>query len=187
MPRPPRLQPPGGIFHLTSRGNRRQPIFVEEIDRQRCLERIATAVERFEWICHAYCLMGNHLHLLVTTPKENLSSSMQWLLGRYAQGFNARHALDGHLFQGRFKSRLVLSEPHLVELARYVVLNPVRAGMCRSAAEWPWSSYRATAGLSRVRSFLSTDWLLEQFGRNRETARAAYVDFVESGAQRRAA
>jgi len=160
---------------------------VDDIDRERCLERIATAVERFKWICHAYCLMGNHLHLLVVTPEENLSEGMQWLLSRYAQGYNEPHSLDGHLFQGRFKSKLVLSEPHLVELARYVVLNPVRAGICRSAIEWPWSSYRATADLAAVPRFLTTGWLLEQFGRDRRTARAAYIDFVAEGATRKAA
>src|SRR5690349_10100890 len=139
MPRPLRLRPAEGIFHLTARENRRQRIFVDDIDRERCLARLATAVERFTWTCHAYCLMGNHLHLLIATLEENLSESMQWLLGRYAQNFNERHDLDGHLFQGRFKSRLVRSEPHLVELARYVVLNPVRAGLCRAAGDWPWS------------------------------------------------
>jgi len=109
------------------------------------------------------------------------------LLGRYAQGFNERHSLDGHLFQGRFKSRLVKSEPHLVELARYVVLNPVRAGLCRSAGDWPWSSYEATAGLGPAPRFLTTEWLLEQFGRDLRTARAAYTDFVAEGVERRAA
>lgn len=187
MPRPLRLRPAGGIFHLTARGNRRQPIFVDDIDRERCFERLDTTVERYRWVCHAYCLMGNHLHLLITTPEENLSESMQWLLGRYAQSFNERHAVDGHLFQGRFTSRLVLSEPHLVELARYIVLNPVRARLCRSAADWRWSSYRATAGLAPVPRFLTVDWLLEQFGRDLETARTAYVAFVAEGAARRAA
>src|SRR5262249_23295982 len=133
MPRPPRLAPPGGIFHITSRGNRRQVIFFDDDDRRWFIRLLDRAVGRFRWKCHAYCLMDNHLHLLVETPDENLSQGMQWLLGRYAQDFNWRHGFDGHLFQGRFKSQRVQSNWHLIELGRYIVLNPVRARM-RAAA-----------------------------------------------------
>jgi REP-associated tyrosine transposase len=187
MARPLRLRPANGIFHITARGNRRQAIFLDDIDRERFLGRITATVDRYGWNCHAYCLMGNHLHLLIVTPKENLSEGMQWLLGCYAQSFNARHSFDGHLFQGRFGSRFVTSNWHLLELARYVVLNPTRAGMCENAGAWRWSSFRATAGMEPVPAFLTIDWLLEQFGRNRSAARAAYASFVAEGASRRRA
>ncbi len=122
--------------------------------------------------------MDNHVHLLLETPNENLSEGMQQLLGQYAQGFNRRHGFDGHLFQGRFDSRLVASNWHLLELARYIVLNPVRARMRATAGEWAWSSYRAAAGTTPAPKFLTLDWLLAQFGRDRAAARAAYTRFV---------
>jgi REP-associated tyrosine transposase len=178
VPRPLRLRPAGGIFHITARGNRRQVIFVDDIDRERFLARLAAVISRCAWVCHAYCLMDNHVHLLVETPDENLSDGMQRLLGGYAQGFNRRHDLDGHLFQGRFHSRLVVSNWHLLELARLIVLNPVRAGMREGAGDWAWSSYRATAGSIPAPRFLRLDWLLAQFGRDRHAAREAYMRFV---------
>jgi REP-associated tyrosine transposase len=178
MPRPLRLRPAGGIFHLTARGNRRENIFLDEIDRERFLDLLTTVIARRAWICHAYCLMDNHVHLLIETSNEDLSEGMQQLLGQYAQGFNRRHGFDGHLFQGRFDSRLIVSNWHLLELARYIVLNPVRAGMRASAAEWAWSSYRAAAGTIQAPSFLTLDWLLGQFGRDCTAAREAYRRFV---------
>ena len=178
MPRPLRLRPAGGIFHITARGNRRQVIFLDDVDRDRFLALLAAIITRYGWICHAYCLMDNHVHLLVETPNENLSEGMQQLLGQYAQGFNRRHGFDGHLFQGRFDSRLVVSNWHLLELARYLVLNPVRAGTRATAGEWAWSSYRAAAGTIPAPRFLTLDWLLGQFGRERAEARKAYARFV---------
>jgi REP-associated tyrosine transposase len=128
--------------------------------------------------------MGNHVHLLIEIREENRSEGMQWLLGRYAQDFNWRHGLDGHLFQGRFKSETVTSQRHLLELSRYIVLNPVRAGLRASAADWPWSSYRAAVGAVAAPSFLTVDWLLEHFGRTIEAARLTYELFVADGAIR---
>jgi REP element-mobilizing transposase RayT len=181
VPRAPRLRPANGIFHITSRGNRRQSIFFEDADREWFLYFLEHTVKRFDWTCNAYCLMDNHVHLLVETPKENLSEGMQWLLGRYALDFNWRHGLDGHLFQGRFKSQVVDSNWHLLELARYIVLNPVRAGMCAAAADWPWSSYGASVGATDAPTFLALDWLLSQFGRQPDAARATYAAFVSAG------
>jgi REP element-mobilizing transposase RayT len=181
VPRLPRVAPAGGIFHVTSRGNRRQDIFLDDDDRELFLVQLGTAIERFRWRCHAYCLMGNHVHLLIETTDENLSEGMQWLLGRYAQDFNWRHGFDGHLFQGRFKSQLVISNWHLLELSRYIVLNPVRAGIRTSAAEWRWSSYRAAVGATAPPAFLELDWLLAQFGRELDAARATYERFVSEG------
>ena len=178
MPRPLRVRPPGGIFHITSRGNRRQHIFLEDADRERFLALLEMVIRRYAWICHAYCMMDNHVHLLIETPQENLSEGMQQLLGQYAQAFNRHHDFDGHLFQGRFKSTLVQSNWHLLELARYIVLNPVRAGMRGTAGDWAWSSYRAAAGEIRAPRFLTLDWLLGQFGRDLESARVSFTRFV---------
>lgn len=184
VPRSPRIAPAGGIFHITTRGNRRQAIFLDDDDRRWFLHLFATAVEEFRWTCHAYCLMGNHVHLLLQPQGENLSEGLQWLLGRYAQDFNWRHGYDGHLFQGRFKSETVESNWHLLELSRYIVNNPVRAKLCATAADWPWSSYRAAVGAIRVPRFLTVDWLLEQFGHTLEARRTAYAGFVSDGAIR---
>jgi REP-associated tyrosine transposase len=184
VPRPLRIAPAGGIFHITARGNRRQAIFFDDDDRRWFLRLFECAVTRFRWTCHAYCLMGNHVHLLIEIRDENLSEGMQWLLGRYAQDFNWRHGFDGHLFQRRFKSETVTSDRHLLELSRYIVLNPIRAGICTSAADWPWSSYRAAVGAVSAPPFLTVDWLLEQFGRTMEAARLTYELFVADGAIR---
>jgi len=126
--------------------------------------------ERFGLICHAHCLMSNHYHLLIETPRANLSRGMQLLNGVYTQWFNRQHERVGHLFQGRFKAILVEKESHLLELARYIVLNPVRAKMVRGVRDWPWSSYRTTSGQSDVPEFLTVDWILSQFDPDRARA-----------------
>jgi REP element-mobilizing transposase RayT len=181
MARPLRLEFRGAVYHLTSRGNARQNIFFTDADRELYLSTLAGVVRRYRWICHAYCLMANHYHLLIETPKANLSIGMRQLNGIYTQSFNRRHQRVGHLFQGRFKAILVEKEAHLLELCRYVVLNPVRVKGGASAQSWKWSSYRATAGLSSVPEFLSTDWILEQFGKTRSRARQHYREFVRDG------
>ena len=181
MARPLRIESEGGLYHVTARGNAGANIYLEDSDRERFLEILGNSVERFRWICHVYCLLGNHYHLLVETPEPNLSRGMQYLNGVYTQWFNRKHGRYGHLFQGRFKSIVVEKESYLLELARYIVLNPVRAGLARSAREWRWSSYRATAGQVEVPGFLTTDWLLSQFGRSRLAASRAYKTFVRQG------
>jgi len=181
MARPLRLEYEGAVYHVTSRGNAREPIFLVDPDRELFLEVLADTVERFGWLCYAYCLMTNHYHLLIETPEPNLSRGMRHLNGVYTQAFNRRHMRVGHVLQGRFKSIVVEKQSHLLELARYVVLNPVRAKMVRSARDWPWSSYRATAGLAEAPSFLAADWILQQFGRSRARAQKAYRDFVKAG------
>jgi REP element-mobilizing transposase RayT len=184
VPRSPRIAPAGSIFHVTARGNRRQAIFLDDDDRRWFLHLFAAAVEQYRWTCHAYCLMGNHVHLLIQLEEENLSEGLQWLFGRYAQDFNWRHGYDGHLFQGRFKSEIVESNWHLLELSRYIVNNPVRARICETAADWTWSSYRAAVGSIPAPRFLAVDWLLEQFGHNRRQRRETYAAFVADGAIR---
>ena len=157
MARPLRLEYEGALYHVTSRGNARESIFLDEGDRSRFLEILADVVDRYGWICHAYCLMTNHYHLLIETPSAGLSRGMQLLNGVYTQWVNRRHDRVGHLLQGRFKAILVEKESHLLELARYVVLNPVRAKMVRSVRAWRWRSYRATAGQTEVPEFLTVD------------------------------
>ncbi len=169
------------MYHVTSRGNAGTEIFLDDADRLRFLEVLASTVERFGWICHAYCLMANHYHLLIETPQPNLSRGMQHLNGVYTQWFNRQHSRFGHLVQGRFKSIVVEKKSYLLELARYIVLNPVRAKMVRSARDWRWSSYRATAGVIQPPPFLITDWLLSQLGKDRAAAVRAYREFVKQG------
>ena len=181
MARPYRIEYPGAVYHITARGNARQDIFLDEVDRTSFLEGYAHVSQRFNWCCHAYCLMSNHYHFVLETPDANLSQGMRQLNGVYTQRFNRRHGRTGHVLQGRFSAILVERESYLLELCRYVVLNPVRAGMVRSAREWPWSSYRGTAGQAVGASWLSTDWILSHFGRTRARAEAAYREFVSEG------
>jgi REP element-mobilizing transposase RayT len=181
MARPMRIEFPGAIYHLTSRGNARMEVFQDDRDRTRFFLILEQAMERFNWHCHAYCLMDNHYHLIVETVDGNLSSGMRHLNGVYTQGFNRRHNRVGHVFQGRFKSILVERDTHLLELCRYVVLNPVRAGMVRDPGQYHWSSYRPTAGLSEKPVFLTVDWILGQFDEKRGEARKRYRRFVKAG------
>jgi putative transposase len=185
MARPLRVEFPGAVYHLTSRGNDRQKIFLNDTDRELFLETLGQVVSRYGWICHAYCLMSNHYHLLVETPKANLSIGMRQLNGLFTQTFNRRHHRVGHLFQGRFKAILIEKESYLLELCRYIVLNPLRVKSRIDPVSWKWSSYRATAGLEPKPPFLSTDWLLGQFGRSRSVAQKRYRQFVREGRENR--
>lgn len=181
MARPLRVEYEGAVYHVTSRGNAREPIYQTDKDRLRFLKILGDVIDRFHWICHAYCLMQNHFHLLIETPEADLSRGMQLLNGVYTQWFNQTHRRVGHLYQGRFKAILVEKEAYLLELARYIVLNPVRAGITKKATDWPWSSYRATSGQTKGPDWLTVDWLLSQFGSTRRPAAIAYQRFVEQG------
>ena len=181
MARPLRIEYPGAVYHVTSRGNARQDVFVDDDDRTAFLEVVHQVGDRFNWLCHAYCLMTNHYHLLVETIDPTLSRGMRQLNGVYTQAFNRHHGRGGHLFQGRFKAILVEKDAYLLELCRYVVLNPVRAKMVRSAKDWRWSSYRVTAGMEEPPAFLTVDWILSQFGGRRLKAQKAYRRFVSAG------
>jgi len=183
MTRPLRIEFADAVYHVTSRGNGRQKIFLDEQDNRKFLELFGKTLERFNWICHAFCLMVNHYHLMIETPDANLSKGMHHLNATFCQAHHKRHDTVGHLFQGRFKAIVVDRESYLLELARYVVLNPVRAGLVARPEDWSWSSYRATAGLpvSEESEFLTTSWLLGQFGPDETTARRRYLDFVSSG------
>lgn len=181
MSRPLRIEFAGALYHITSRGDRREDIYLDDEDRERFLEVFAEVCERHQWGCHAYCLMSNHYHLLVETREATLSKGMRQLNGVFTQRFNRRHHRVGYVFQGRYKAILVDKDSYLLELARYIVLNPVRAGMRRSARDWPWSSYRATAGFGEVPAWLTVDWLLSAFGRQRGPAMEACRRFVSEG------
>jgi len=181
MSRPLRIEFPGAVYHVTGRGNARQHIYRDDDDREQFLSVLSHVVSRYGWLCHAYCLMDNHYHLIIETPKANLSLGMRQLNGLYTQSYNRRHRRIGHLFQGRFKAILVEKEPHLLELCRYVVLNPVRAKMVKHPEKWNWSSYRATAGESPTPEFLTVDWLLGQYGKRYREARKKYRVFVGEG------
>jgi putative transposase len=181
MSRPLRLEYPGALWHVTSRGNEKSAIFLDDSDRRLFLGVLAEVVQLCSWRLHAYVLMGNHFHLLLETPETNLSRGMHRLNAIYSQKFNAQHDRVGHLMQGRFKSILVEKERHLLELVRYLVLNPVRAGLVTDVAEWPWSNYRATAGLEPAPPWLETRWTVSQFGDGGESIRA-YAEFVRAGA-----
>jgi putative transposase len=181
MARPLRVEFAGAIYHITSRGNGRQPIFLDRPDWAGFLDILSSAIARFGWICHGYCLMENHYHLVMETPRGNLSRGMRHLNGVYTQFFNRRHKNVGHLLQGRYKAVLVERESHLLSLCRYVVLNPVRAGLVRLPGEWKWSSYRATVGQVKRPPYLAVDWVLAQFGRNRAEAVGKYRRYVLEG------
>jgi len=182
MGRQPRLQVPGGLYHVTTRGNCRASIFEDAFDRLAFLDRLGSSVVRFEWKCFAYCLMGNHFHLLIETPDPNIARGMRALNGWYAQRFNWRHERTGHLFEAPYHSELVEREAHLLEATRYIVLNLVRAKLCRLPDEWQWSSYRATAGFEPRTPWLSTGELLRVFSRRVGRAQARYRSFVEEAA-----
>jgi REP element-mobilizing transposase RayT len=181
MSRPIRLEYPGAVFHVTTRGNERRPVFLGDTDRRTYLDLLADAVRRFEWIVPAYVLMTNHIHLVLQLTAENLSRGMQWLTGTYSQAFNRRHERTGHLFQGRFHAVHVDASNYMLEVLRYVVLNPVRAGIVDRPEEYGWSSYRSTGGLARVPHWLAADDVLALFATDRETAQLRYRDFVGAG------
>jgi REP element-mobilizing transposase RayT len=181
MSRPLRIEFPDALYHVTARGDRREAIFEDDQDRRLFLKTLEQVVDRFNWVCLAWCLMDNHYHLLIQTPDGNLSKGMRQLNGVFTQASNRRHGRVGHLFQGRFKAILVDGDAYLLELSRYVVLNPVRAGLTRDPAEWPWSSYRATVGLEPAAAWLAVDRVLALFGEKRGVAQRRYVQFVSEG------
>jgi REP element-mobilizing transposase RayT len=182
MSRPPRIQFPGAFHHVTARGNRKARIFLDDLDYLTWHGLVARAADRFGFVCHAYCQMPNHFHLLLETPVANLSESMHFLNCVYSQQFNVRHGLTGHVFQGRFHSVLLEQEAHFLELARYITLNPVRAGLVHGAAEWLWSNYRATAGIAAAPEWLNTEASRSRFHGNDEAERIRnYVAYVAAG------
>lgn len=183
MARPLRLEHEYATWHLTARGNEQRDIFRDGIDRERFLLMLGQTIVRFGWNLFAWVLMSNHYHLVVQTPQPNLSRGMHWLNSRYAQWFNRRHDRRGHLFQGRFHGILIEKESYFLTVARYVVLNPVRAGLIDTPADWRWSSYRQTAGFEIPEPWLAANELLESFGGANERGCKEYVAYVEQEGQ----
>ena len=181
MARPIRIEFAGALYHVTTRGDRQEDIFLSDQDRTDFLTILEQVCERFNWLVHAYCLMDNHYHLLIETPDSNLSKGMRQLNGVYTQTCNRTHGKVGHVFQGRYKAIIVQKETYLLELARYIVLNPVRARMVRQAKSWPWSSYLDTAGYRKSPTWLTTDWLLAAFAKRKSIAEEKYRQFVSEG------
>jgi REP element-mobilizing transposase RayT len=178
MPRPLRTELAGGIHHVWSRGAVKQTIFINDDDRRRYLGGLEKVVKYTSWHCLAYCLMGNHMHLLIETPSPNLSRGMHRLHGPYAQAFNRRHAGSGHVFGKRFDSKVIESDVQLWVTAAYIALNPVRAGLARTPEMWPWSSHaHVVAGKSP--NWLASGRLLAHFGSLGGNPRERYLDYVE--------
>lgn len=178
MARKLRLEFPGAVYHVTARANERKLLYRDDVDRQVFLGLLSREVFQQGWRLHAFCLMDNHYHLLLETPEPNLARGMRRLNSVYSQGFNRRHRRVGHLFQGRYHAVFVQKEAYLLELSRYIVLNPVRARMVAEPDEWLWSSYRATAGIDPVPPFLQIHWLLEHFNQDFDRASREYRQFV---------
>ena len=183
MVRPLRIEYAGAVYHVTSRGDRREPIAKDDTDRALFLDVLGQALLRFDAQAWAYCLMGNHYHLVLHTREANLSRLMRQINGVYTQTFNRRHGLTGHLFQGRFKAILVDSDSYLLEVCRYVDLNPVRAHMVKRPGAYAWSSYRALVGMADMAPWLNPQPLYAQLapGKNPAKAAAQYADFVAQG------
>lgn len=181
MARPLRLEFPGALYHVTSRGDRQEPIYLGDSDRRAWLRILAATCARFNWLIHAYCQMGNHYHLVVETLDGNLSRGMRQLNGDYARWFNFHHTVVGHLFQGRYHAILIQRDSYLLALSRYVVLNPVRGGIVATPHAWPWSSYLMTTGTVAAPIWLDTAWILSQFADEGSAAIHAYREFVAAG------
>ena len=181
MARPLRIEYPGAVYHITSRGNDKKAVFKDDQDRETFLKVLAFVNKRYHWLCHAYCLMDNHYHLMIETPDGNLSLGMRQLNGVYTQARNKRYSKTGHVFQGRYKAIVIQKDSHLLEVCRYVVLNPVRARMVEKPEDWKWSSYRATGGKETAHPCLTTDGVLGQFSRTRGKAEKEYRQFVKWG------
>ncbi len=180
MARKPRIHIPGGVYHVMLRGNGGQEIFLDPGDGARFLELVAEGAGRFGFRCHGYCLMPNHVHLVLQAGAAPLSRAMQNLAFRYTRHVNGRERRIGHLFQGRYKAILVDAESYLLELVRYVHLNPVRAGLCERPEAWRWSGHRAYLGRAAA-PWLTTDWVLSLLAPREGDARAAYRAFVADG------
>ena len=181
MGRPLRTEVPSGVYHVGSKGNRGITIYADDHERQVFLQLLGRLAARHDWTLFAYCLMSTHYHLVLRIGDAGMSAGMQQLNGGFSRYSNARHGIEGHLFRNRFWSKLVEDDAQLLQTVRYVVLNPIRAGLCRSPEAWPWSSHRASAGLDFAPAFLASGDLLQRFGRSPQTARTAYRAFVGDG------
>lgn len=180
MARKPRVHYPGALYHVTLRGNAGQAIFFDDRDQTRFYFLLQEGTERFRHRIHAFCLMSNHVHLAIQVADIPLSRIIQNLSFRYTRWINWRRSRSGHLFQGRYKAVLVDADAYLLELTRYIHLNPVRAGMVKEPEDFPWSGHCGYLG-GEVIPWLTTDWVLSQFSKKESTARRAYGRFIQDG------
>lgn len=181
MARPLRIEFPGAFYHITSRGNKRQNIFIDHNDRNTFINVFARVIKIHGWICYAFCLMDNHYHLVIQTPHGNLAKGMRDLNGIYTQLFNTTHQTTGHILEGRYKAFVIEKGDYFLEVLRYTVLNPVRAKIVEHPREWPWSSYKATAYDNKMYPFIEKDYVLKRFSRTQTLARERYREFVREG------
>ncbi|KKW44438.1 MAG: Toxin-antitoxin system, toxin component, RelE family [Parcubacteria group bacterium GW2011_GWA2_56_7] len=181
MPRQPRNEFPGAFFHVMSRGDHKQPVFFDSTHYLKFIEFLSLTIEKYNWICHSYCLMNNHYHILIETPEPNLGLGMHQLNAGYANWFNTFNDKSGHVFQGRYKSVLVQENTHLLELSRYIILNPVEAGVVEKPEDWVWSSCRAMYGMSPSPHWLTTKWLLGCFGQSGQSEYKRFVALRQEG------
>ncbi|BDV43603.1 transposase [Geotalea uraniireducens] len=179
MARPLRIEYPGAYYHVTSRGNERKDIFKSRRDREKFLDYLSSATERYGAAVHAYCLMSNHYHLLLETPEGNLSEIMRHINGAYTTYFNIKRKRSGHLFQGRYKAILIEADEYLVELSRYIHLNPVKAGMVEKPEQHKWSSYQGFTGQCKAPEWLKTGFIWGCFATKEAVAQKKYRGFVE--------
>jgi putative transposase len=179
VPRTARCPLEPGLYHLTARGNRGEKIFLDERDRVVFYGRLAQAARPETFLVRAHCLMSTHYHLLVETATAELSAAMRDLNGMYARWFNKEHGFRGHVFEERFSAVHVQSEWHLLEVLRYLALNPVRAGLVPTAAHWRWGSYACVMGHVQPPSFLDVSWSLRLFSRDGGEARRQFASFVD--------
>src|SRR5687768_10346463 len=163
MSRRHRIRFHGATYHVMARGVRKGYLFIDDVDRRRFLKLLTAAVECYGCLCYAYCLMGNHFHLVIQTPRANISRFMQHLNGEYAKYFNWRHKYTGHVYEGRFRSPVIEDSHYLGSAIAYIARNPVEALLVKNAAQWKWSSYRATVGKCACPGFLTVDWLRRAF------------------------
>ena len=180
MTRPLRIEYAGAVYHVTSRGNERKSVFKSDDDRLKFLNTLQHVNKRYNWICHAYCLMDNHYHLLVETPLGNLPQIMHHINGAYTTYFNVKRKRSGHLFQGRYKAILVAIDEYAKELSRYIHLNPVRAKLVETAEKYDWSSYKFYIGKQKPPNWLYRDFILSYFGTEISNAQKGYQRFVNA-------
>jgi REP element-mobilizing transposase RayT len=177
MPRPPRIQPAGELFHIATGSSAKRPILPTGDDRDDFLRLAQVAFRKYDVACHSYCVLTTHFHLLVTPAKDNLDRAMQWLNSRYAERFNTIYDTHGHVVGGRYSSTHVASDAHLLHLMAYLAYNPIEAGLCDRPEDWLWSSYRAVIGRSRL-PFVQLDELLRLFAVDRREARRRIEAYV---------